>query len=388
VIERATLPVESLTVDPLQSRNQAWQGDERDQQLAASIDEDGLYHDVLVRPLDAVDVGVTTDTPDSSEPDHADNSSEPEYAIIAGSRRYHAAMEAGHETLPCKILTVDDLDAAWASLNENTDRRDLSEQELANQLNLIYELVRPRAGAESSDIGAGSISESLSNRRFETERAALEHLAKRQYGRTDDNAVSLIKGHLRTANLPPVLQALFKDSDERTAREQKALDNYGIGARTTLGSGDGKSGTSREVVALHDALTDQLATDSLDATDAVLDAVGSIQHDTMSEQELRRSLRDFRNEVSTELDSTAVDEQNQAFRDTLQRHAEDLRELHEEVEPQRPFKRVDVMGPKTHQHSRWHAHAMQSRDADSHGELVRKLYTERLEELADQREWD
>ena len=387
MIERATLPVESLTVDPLQSRNQAWRGDERDQQLAASIDEDGLYHDVLVRPLDAVDVGVTTDTPDSSESTH-DDTSQPEYAIIAGSRRYHAAMEAGHETLPCKILTVDDLDAAWASLNENTDRRDLSEQELANQLNLIYELVRPQSDEESVVPGEKHTAAGLPVDRFETEQAALEYLAERHYGRTDDSAISLIKGHLRTANLPPALQALFKDSKERTAREQKALDNYGIGARTTLGSGDGKSGTSREVVALHDTLADQLAVDSLDATNAVLDAVGSLQHDTMSEQELRRSLRDFRSEVSTELDSSAVDEQNQAFRDTLQRYADDLRELHEEVEPQRPFKRVDVFGPETHQHSRWHVHAMQSRDVDSHGELVRELYTERLEELADKRGWD
>jgi hypothetical protein len=384
MIERAELAVESLTVDPLQSRNHSWSGDELDQQLAASIDEDGLFHDVLVRPLDAVDVGVTTDTADSAESGHGTTT--PEYAIIAGSRRYHAAMEAGRETLPCKIITADDLEAAWASLNENTDRRELSEQEIASQLNLIYELVRPR-GDDTTDSSPPDTPAALSMERFETDEAALEYLAERYYGRTDDGAIGLIEGHLRTANLPPVLQALFKDADERTARETRALDNYGIDARTTLGSGEGKSGTSREVVALHDTLADELAADSLDATDAVLDAVGSLQHDEMSEQELRRSLREFRNEVSAELDDSAVDQHDQVFRETLQRHAEELRELHEEIEPKRPFKKVDVLGPETHRHSRYHAHAMQARNADSHSALVRELYTERLEALAEQRGW-
>jgi hypothetical protein len=385
MIERAEISVESLIVDPLQSRGQPWSGDETDQQLAASIDEDGLYHDILVRPLDTVE-GVTTHTSDSAA--GSQENTDPQYAIIAGSRRYHAAMQAGHETLPCKILTADDLDAAWASLKENTDRRDLSEQEIANQLNLIYELVRPRADDGGICDMPNDIPTALSMDRFETEEAALEYLAERYYGRTDDNAISLIEGHLRTANLPPVLQALFKDSEERTAREKNALDTYGIDTRTTLGSGEGKSGTSREVVALHDALTEELATEEIDATDAVLDTVGSLQHDEMSEQELRRSLRDFRNEVSAELDSTAVDQQRQAFRETLQSHAEELRELHVEVEPQRPFKKVDVLGPKTQRHSRYHARAMQARNSDSHSDLVRKLYTERLEMLAEERGWD
>ena len=385
MIERAEISVESLIVDPLQSRGQPWSGDETDQQLAASIDEDGLYHDILVRPLDTVE-GVTTHTSDSAA--GSQENTDPQYAIIAGSRRYHAAMQAGHETLPCKILTADDLDAAWASLKENTDRRDLSEQEIANQLNLIYELVRPRADDGGIGDVPNDIPTALSMDRFETEEAALEYLAERYYGRTDDNAISLIEGHLRTANLPPVLQALFKDSEERTAREKNALDTYGIDTRTTLGSGEGKSGTSREVVALHDALTEELATEEVDATDAVLDTVGSLQHDEMSEQELRRSLRDFRNEVSAELDSAAVDQQRQAFRETLQSHAEELRELHVEVEPQRPFKKVDVLGPKTQRHSRYHARAMQARNRDSHSDLVRKLYTERLEMLAEERGWD
>ncbi len=388
MIERAEIPVEALIVDPMQSRDQAWSGDDTDQQLVSSIGDDGLYHDLIVRPVDSVDVGVTNDTNDTIDDDGESAATQkPQYAIVAGSRRYHAAMEAGFETVPCKILEADDLDAAWTSLLENTDRRELSEQEIAEQLNLIYEFIRP---TDETDSGVTTDTESLEfldQGRFDTETEALQYLAERFYGRSDSNAINLVKGHLRTASLPPVLQALFKTPTDRTAREQTALDNYGIDTRTTLGSGEGKSGTSREVVALHKTLETEFDTDSVDPTDAVLETVGSLRFDEMSEQELRRSLRDFRKEVSAELDEAAASEQDQAFQETLQRHREDLRELHEEIEPTRPFKKVDILGPETQRHSRWHVQAMRTRGVDSHSELVRELYQERLEALADEQGW-
>jgi hypothetical protein len=389
MIERADLPVEALTVDPMQSRKQAWTGDDTDQQLVSSIDADGLYHDLIVRPVDAVDVGVTNDTVDDSDDGQQSAAAqEPQYAIVAGSRRYHAAMEAGYETIPCKILKTDDLDAAWTSLLENTDRRELSEQEIAEQLNLIYELIRPRDDREVEVVDDSEANELLTQDRFDTEQGALQHLAERFYGRSDDGAVDLIKGHLRTADLPPVLQALFKTPSDRSTREQTALDNYGIDTRSTLGSGEGKSGTSREIVALHNTLEAELDTDTIDPTAAVLETVGSLRFDEMSEQELRRSLRDFRNEVSAELDENAATEQEQVFQETLRRHADDLRELHEEIEPTRPFKKVDILGPETQHHSRWHVQAMRTRGVDSHSELVRELYQERLEALATEQGWD
>jgi hypothetical protein len=108
----------------------------------------------------------------------------------------------------------------------------------------------------------------------------------------------------------------------------------------------------------------------------------------MSELELRQSLREFREDVSTALDSESPTVQREAFSETLQRHAEELRELHEEIEPNRPFKRIDLQGPETQRHSRWHVKAMRSRGADTHTELVRELYEERLESLADEQGWE
>jgi ParB-like chromosome segregation protein Spo0J len=389
MIQQAEVPVQDLIVDPFQSRDKAWTGDELDRRLADSIKDDGMMHDILVRPIDDVDVDLgvtsTTETSDTVDAD-SDGNTDDKYAIIAGSRRYHAAIEVGQETVSCKILSANDIEAAWRSLSENTERRDLSEQEIASQLNLIYELVRPLSDTEQqADTENGDLD--LQQDRFDSEEEALEYIAERFYGRTDNNAIELVQGHLRTAKLPPEIQALFKDSDERSFTERDALENYGIDSRTTLGSGEGKSGTSREVVALHDTLEEQLDGDSLDATDAVLDAVGSLRFDAMSEQELRRSLREFRQEVSTALDSTSPESGQQAFRETLQEHTETLRELHEEVEPQRPFKKIDLLGPDTQRHSRWHVQAMRDRGVSSHSELVRELYMERLEVLADNRGW-
>ena len=45
MIQRAELTIDSLVVDPMQSREQPWTGDDIDQQLTAAIDADGLYNE-------------------------------------------------------------------------------------------------------------------------------------------------------------------------------------------------------------------------------------------------------------------------------------------------------------------------------------------------------
>ncbi len=415
--------VDNLCVDTMQSRDEPWVGDDQDHRLAASIAQTGLLQDLLVRPVNHLD----------SEGDHVRKA---DYAIVAGSRRYYAAMEAGQERVRCKIFDADDLGAAWQSLVENTDRKALSEQEIAQQLRLIYEMVRPLSEVDacpecgySVDGEAGLASHctqtdcrlpaktvavdtpssqrefvqcqpaetvqqandagATADGRFLTERQALVYLAEGYLGRSDKGAREIVAGHIRTAELPPVLQSLFKSPSERTAAETTALDNYNIDTTATLGNGEGKSGTSREVVALHRTVADTFDDDALDPTDAVLQTVGKLQFTEMSEQELRRTLRSFRQEVTTEVDvSESPDIQREAFVDTLERCSAELREIYEQIEPTRPFKKVDVLGPNTERHSRWHARVMQRRDAAGHGELVRELYQERLEAVADQEGWE
>lgn len=392
----------------MQSRDRPWTADEADQRLAQSIDDIGLLQDLIVRPQDGRDDGEDG------------NGGNKTYTIIAGSRRFHAAMDAGHEAVPCKVFAADDLDAAWTSLHENTDRLELSEQEIAHQLRVIYELVRPESEPDSCpncDTTVGS-EMSLYNHygqtecsprplphaeadtsdrppinpdqaRFETDRQAKKYLAQQFLGRTDSGAIKIVSGHLRTAQLPTPVQALFKEPADRTATEETALENYSIDTRTTLGSGDGHSGSAREIVSLYETVATDLPDGAIDPTAAVLETVGSLQHDEMSEQEFRRSVRDFRQDLTADLDaSLSVAEHRQQFTETLQTHVAELRSTYEEVEPTRPFKKVDVLGPDTQQHSRWHARAMTIREVSGHGELVRQLYHERLESLADAEGWD
>lgn len=419
MIERRELPVGELTVDVVQSREKAWVGDEEDRRLADSIASDGLLQDILVRPLSSVALPAANASSGAKVNASGSHNTEAEYAIVAGSRRYHAAMEAGYETVPCKIVDVDDLDAAWQSLSENTDRRDLSEQEVAQQLNLIFELVRPpeeptacpdcgqeidgeaslhrhcqKTGCElpgDPTTGPPTHTEATATdlpARFLTEKQAVEYVAYRHLGRTDDNACSTVRGHLRTAQLPPLLQSLFKHPDERSSQERMTLDNYGIDAQATLGSGEGRSHLSREVAILYETLESDVSTDAIEPTEGVLETVGSLQFDEMSDQEFRKTLREFRNDFSEELATeTTKGDQVRHFRETLRRHVSELRELYEGVEPTRPFKKVDVLGPETQQHSRWHAQAMQHREESAHGELVRALYLEQLERLADAEGW-
>ena len=462
-MQRKTLSIDQLVIDTVQSREIPWVGDPTDQQLAESVRDDGLLQDIIVRPQpqtvdeehtfddgdligngedhihntpkftsDAADhtyavndpAGIDTDnTTTHTQRDDAgsDRPSVPEeghqqYAIVAGSRRYYAALEAGHESVPCKIINADDVGAAWTSLNENTDRRDLSEQEVAQQLKLIYEFVRPPSEpAACPECGQSVAGESglyshvrqssceipgdphtqpaddselesdAAAGRFVTDRQARTYIAARYLGRTDDAALDRVTGHLRTASLPPILQALFKPPGKRTASEQATIESYGI-SRAQLGSGEGRSHMSREVAVLYETLEDTVDTDSLDPANAVLETVGELTLESMSEQELRQTVREFRHDVVASIKGSDEDERS-VFSDRLQQHADQLREAHEKLDNERAFVKVDVVGPETQRHSRWHSRVMHLRDARGHGQLVRELYLERLEQLADNNNW-
>lgn len=60
------------------------------------------------------------------------------YEIIAGERRYRAAVEAGYNTIPCIIVSCDDKQAMLISIIENMQRKDLNVFEEASGIkNLI-----------------------------------------------------------------------------------------------------------------------------------------------------------------------------------------------------------------------------------------------------------
>jgi ParB family chromosome partitioning protein len=84
-----------------------WENDKLEE-LAASIQEQGVISPIVVR---AVDDGV--------------------YEIVAGERRYRASIRAGKKTIPAIIRTIEDKDALAMALIENMQRTDLNAMEEA-----------------------------------------------------------------------------------------------------------------------------------------------------------------------------------------------------------------------------------------------------------------
>jgi ParB family transcriptional regulator, chromosome partitioning protein len=86
-------------------------------ELTASIRARGVLEPLLVRPLPG---GRT-------------------YQLIAGERRFHAAVEAGLEEVPCVEMQVSDQEALELALVENLQRKDLSPFEEAEGYRTLVE---------------------------------------------------------------------------------------------------------------------------------------------------------------------------------------------------------------------------------------------------------
>ena len=96
------IPLEDLVVDPQNIRGGSW---DRDPELIKSIEQTGIHQTLSVRPL---------------EEDDEENIV---WGIVAGSRRYNAAIDAGLDEAPCRMMGLDDTEAMLHSMEENRNRR-------------------------------------------------------------------------------------------------------------------------------------------------------------------------------------------------------------------------------------------------------------------------
>ncbi|MEZ0348233.1 MAG: ParB/RepB/Spo0J family partition protein [Thermus sp.] len=92
------LPLSAIAPNPRQPRLR--DDAESVADLARSMKEHGLLHPIVVRPLE-----------------------DGRYEIVAGERRYRAALALGWETIPATVVEMDDVEAYLASLAENVKRR-------------------------------------------------------------------------------------------------------------------------------------------------------------------------------------------------------------------------------------------------------------------------
>ena len=121
------LPCDMITPNPFQPRKSM--NDENLEGLILSVREHGIIQPILVRQKGR------------------------DYQIIAGERRWRAAVSAGLTEVPVRILKISDAQAMELALVENIQREDLSAIEVANgihdlisKLSLTHEEVAKKIG--------------------------------------------------------------------------------------------------------------------------------------------------------------------------------------------------------------------------------------------------
>ncbi|MEW6679668.1 MAG: ParB/RepB/Spo0J family partition protein [bacterium] len=109
--------------------------DEKENELLLSVKEKGLLQPIIVRPKDSG------------------------YEIIAGERRFRAAVKAGFEKIPAIVKDASDPESLVISLTENLQRKDLNPIEeakgykrLTDEFGLTQEEISKAVGKERSVI--------------------------------------------------------------------------------------------------------------------------------------------------------------------------------------------------------------------------------------------
>jgi hypothetical protein len=394
MIERKTIGRENLTIDTTQSRSPGWQGDDQDERLKESIKNTGILSALLVRPIESA----------SYEP-----KSEAEYAIIAGSRRYRAGRKAGKQEFPCKVVNVDDIQAAILSYKENEERKDLTLEEKADSIKLQYEALRPTPPddgvwrcPENDCEYTGTNSLGLENHLQEvhipdeacmymhddsattvTDEQAKKKLAKKhfpeRFSADHDNNIQQVNRLLRIAVLPPYLRALYKDPADRTDDEKAMLEKKEVPSERVL---SGSNGASNSVLSLYDELQ---SVDGVDATDRVLQTVAELDTGQASDQ-LGDRIQAVRNDLINQVDAAESATRNQqVVSDTIQKHKDTLVEQTEGISDTLTNQLRFTFS--NNKYSVYHARAKEMKEEEHHSSVVRGVYEEWLDEVADKNDW-
>lgn len=145
--------VDELVPGRYQPRQRACEGSLAE--LADSIREQGVLQPLVVRTVPAVRSGSIADSADAS---HAGGSAA-RYEIVAGERRWRAAILAGLAAVPVIVRELDDQSALAVALIENLQREDLnpidqarSLSRLADEFALTHEQVAKAIGRSRASV--------------------------------------------------------------------------------------------------------------------------------------------------------------------------------------------------------------------------------------------
>jgi ParB family chromosome partitioning protein len=173
------MPVEMIHANPRQPRRRFEQ--EATNELADSVRAQGLIQPVVVRPRD--DGG---------------------YELIAGERRWRAAIEAGLPTVPALVRDADDRDALLLGLVENVAREQLSPVEEARAYAVLV---------DEFDLSLGEVAERVAKAKpTVSNRLRLLELP-------DDVLAMLERGELTEGHARAVLAVPDHEGRRRLARQ-------------------------------------------------------------------------------------------------------------------------------------------------------------------------
>jgi len=131
--ETKTISVDNLFVDPQQSRS--WES-RIDEEFKESIERHDVINPLTVREkhTDSKETAGKKGLPESP-------AGEQEYYVVAGRRRLDAAIEVGIHEIDCVVKDYDDEEAASVSLEENEQRKALTQLELAKSVKKRYDIL-------------------------------------------------------------------------------------------------------------------------------------------------------------------------------------------------------------------------------------------------------
>jgi ParB/RepB/Spo0J family partition protein len=116
-MEIQEIQVGKLKVDKFNVRHGEWNEDE---ELTESIKHQGVLEPLLVRRID-----------DKNNP----------FSIVCGTRRWHAAIDAGLKNVPCVVRQLTDVQALGTSLQENLQRNSLDRVQEAEAVAKMWEML-------------------------------------------------------------------------------------------------------------------------------------------------------------------------------------------------------------------------------------------------------
>jgi ParB family chromosome partitioning protein len=198
------VPIEDIEPNPHQPRQHM--GDLSE--LIASVREKGVLEPILVRPRGS------------------------RFQIIAGERRYRAAIEAGLGEMPCVVRETSDSETMEIALIENLQRKDLSPFEEADGLKVLGESYgyTHESMAEKLGKSRSSITEILSL-------SAMPEEVREACRRADIHSKSLLLQVVRQGDVAKMIALLQRlQQDGKATRED---------ARRIAKQGKGKSAKGR-----------------------------------------------------------------------------------------------------------------------------------------------